>query len=69
MSQKEMKVEKMATEITVNFIWVDSNNEWQIPEDWDPHQFDELVSVNLNEVAENWNDSHPSHSRGERTFA
>ena len=51
-----MKVEKMGTEIAVNFVWVESNNEWQIPEDWDPHQFDEPVSVNLNEVAENWND-------------
>lgn len=46
----------MGTEITINFIWVESNNEWQIPEDWDPQQFDEPVSVNLNEVAENWSD-------------
>lgn len=47
----------MGTEIAINFVWVESNNEWQIPEDWDPHQFDEPVSVNLNEVAENWNDT------------
>lgn len=47
----------MATEITINFIWVESNNEWQIPEDWDPHLFDEPVSENLNEVAEYWNDT------------
>lgn len=46
----------MGTEIAINFIWVESNNEWQIPEDWDPQQFDEPVSANLNEVAENWSD-------------
>lgn len=46
----------MATEITINFIWVDNNNDWQIPEDWDPHLYDEPVSVNLNEVARYWSD-------------
>ena len=48
----------MATEISVNFVWVDSNNEWQIPEDWEPHLFDLSVSENLNEVAEYWNEKH-----------
>lgn len=45
----------MGTEIAISFVWVDSNIEWQIPEDWDPHQWDEPVSVNLNEVAGGWN--------------
>lgn len=48
----------MVTEISVGFVWVDSNNEWQIPEDWDPHLFDLSVSENLNEVAEYWNEKH-----------
>jgi hypothetical protein len=46
----------VATEISINFISIDSNNEWQIPDDWDPHLFDEPVSENLNEFAEYWND-------------
>jgi hypothetical protein len=46
----------MGTEISINFISIDSNNEWQIPDDWDPQLFDEPVSENLNEVAEDWND-------------
>ncbi len=46
----------MATEISIEFVWVESNNEWQIPEDWDPHSYDQSVSENLNEVAENWSD-------------
>jgi hypothetical protein len=46
----------MVTEISINFISIDSNNEWQIPDDWDPQLFDEPVSENLNEVAEDWND-------------
>jgi hypothetical protein len=27
----------MATEVTVNFIWVESGYEWEVPENWD-HQ-------------------------------
>jgi hypothetical protein len=44
----------LANEITINFIWVERNNSWQIPENWDPHDFDYSVSENLNEVAEHW---------------
>jgi len=46
----------MGTEISLGLVWVDSNNEWQIPEDWDPHLFDLSVSENLNEVAKYWNE-------------
>lgn len=46
----------MANQIEISFIWLESNNEWQIPEDWDPHLFNRSVSENLNEVAENWTD-------------
>jgi len=41
-------------EISINFIWVERNNEWQIPEDWDPNANDDPVSENLNEVADDW---------------
>jgi hypothetical protein len=46
----------MATGMSIDFVWVESNNEWQIPEDWDPNSFNQSVSENLNEVAENWSD-------------
>ena len=41
-------------EITINFIWTDRNLEWQIPEDWDPHLYNDSVSKNLNEVMDDW---------------
>ena len=46
----------MTTGISIDFVWVESNNEWQIPDDWDPHSFNQSVAENLNEVAENWSD-------------
>jgi hypothetical protein len=47
----------LANEISIGFIWVDRNNEWQIPEDWEPHYNEDPVSENLNEVAESYDDN------------
>jgi hypothetical protein len=47
----------MTKEISINFIWVNRNTEWQIPEDWDPHWNEDSVSENLNEVTEDWHDN------------
>ena len=42
-------------EISIGIIWVEKNNEWQIPQDWDPEGFGNTVAYNLNEVASGWN--------------
>lgn len=47
----------MTTEITINFIWVESGYEWEIPEDWDPYSNVQSVSENLNEIAYDWDDT------------
>ena len=48
----------MTTEITINFIWVESGYEWEIPEDWDdPSSNVQSVSENLNEIAYDWDDT------------
>jgi len=47
----------MTKELAINFIWVNRNNEWQIPEDLELPENDYLITEFLNDVTDRWNDA------------
>lgn len=47
----------MTEGIAIEFIWVNRNNEWQIPEDLELPEDDYLISEFLNDVTDRWNDN------------
>jgi hypothetical protein len=47
----------MAKGLAIEFIWVNRNNEWQIPEDLELPEDDYLISEFLNDVTGSWNDA------------
>ena len=47
----------MTNQLAIEFIWVNRNNEWQIPEDLELPEDDYLISEFLNDVTDRWNDA------------
>ena len=47
----------MTRQLAIDFIWVNRNNEWQIPEDLEIPENDDLISEFLNDVTDQWNDA------------